>query len=692
MEISRDWKDGKTKDITFIVTKDCQLACKYCYLVGKKEGERMNWDVAREAIDYILSHERDVFFKKEGVVFNFIGGEPFLEIELIDKMCDYLKQQMYLRDHHWFNAYRFSITTNGINYNSPAVQRFIEKNRRHLSLTITIDGTKRKHDANRIWRHTGEGSYDHVVSQIPLWLKQFPDAATKVTISSPDLPYVCESVMHLFKLGIHRVMMNCVFENVWCEGDDRILESQLMELSDRILDEGYGEDYECTIFDREIGHPLDPGTENYNWCGAGRMLAIDAKGNLYPCTRFAKYSLRSKPPRSIGNLKDGIDKNLLRPYLALSRTIQSEKRCIECEMASGCAWCQGENYDSSSTGTIFHRSTAICKMHKARVRANNYFWRKHDKLFGICKKPKNRAFNLSNYSIDKRNDNLKEIYVFLSEDSPSICGYASGTERRLIDFDRLNETIHMACEGRLELSVVYPSWPLPEEYATLLGATQHRKIRSGYSEEKSDVAVVDGLLENRIHFPASNIIAVRTTVEEFCRSFDKLNLLIGTGKRVEVSFIDEELLVGEMVDVYRETLRDLARSAVEYMRSGINVDFNLLTDRLRLSEMNNCEAGWKWVAIMPDGKFYPCPAFYYARATGENEPGETTLSIKNGHLYNLDHAPECRGCSHFHCRRCVYQNWKSTKEINIPSFEYCSRRKIEEEASKYLFDLWKREE
>ena len=47
------------KTITFIVTKDCQLACKYCYLIGKNNKERMTWDVAKKAVDYILAHEDD---------------------------------------------------------------------------------------------------------------------------------------------------------------------------------------------------------------------------------------------------------------------------------------------------------------------------------------------------------------------------------------------------------------------------------------------------------------------------------------------------------------------------------------------------------------------------------------------------------------------------------------------------------
>ena len=80
------WQEGRAKSITFIVTKDCQLACKYCYLVGKNGGERMTWETARQAIDYLLGHEED--FREESVVWDFIGGEWFLEIELIDSIWD----------------------------------------------------------------------------------------------------------------------------------------------------------------------------------------------------------------------------------------------------------------------------------------------------------------------------------------------------------------------------------------------------------------------------------------------------------------------------------------------------------------------------------------------------------------------------------------------------------------------------
>lgn len=394
---STAWRGGIAKNITFIVTKDCQLACKYCYLVGKNSKERMAFDTAKRAIDYILTNR--TLFNEDAVVWDFIGGEPFLEIELIEKICDYIKTELYRTNHPWFNSYRFMFSTNGINYHEPKIQDFIQKNIQHLSIGITIDGTAKKHDLNRVYKNTEKGSYLDVVKNIPLWMEQFPNASTKVTISSPDIPYICESVLHLYSLGIHEVNINCVFEEVWQESDDMAFENQLLQLADNIIDNEYYKEYSCSFFSENIGKPQDPIWENQNWCGSGRMLAIDSKGLFYPCTRFAQYSLREKKAWVIGNVNDGVDQNKLRPFLTLNRCTQSKKECIDCEVASGCAWCQGENYDAAETPTAYQRATAICKMHKARVRANNYYWNKLYRkleLEGIAKEDMHKFIKKSN--------------------------------------------------------------------------------------------------------------------------------------------------------------------------------------------------------------------------------------------------------------------------------------------------------
>ncbi len=688
---SQEWKDGRTKDITFIVTKDCQLACKYCYLVGKNHNERMSMETAKAAVDYILDNANDTIFDFESVVFNFIGGEPFLEIDLIDWICDYLKMQMYLRKHRWFNSYRISITTNGINYDSAKVQEFIRKNIKHLSLTITIDGTRRKHDMNRIWKTSPDnsseekGSYDSVVKNIPLWLHQFPDAATKVTISSPDIPYVCESVLHLFSLGIHNVHINCVFENVWKDGDDVLLEEQMKLLADEICSRKMYEDYTCTLFDRSIGYPMDAGVDR-NWCGAGLMLAIDASGNFYPCTRFVKYSLREKPARIIGNIKDGINRNLLRPYYSLSRSIQSDKECIECEVASGCAWCQGENYDCSDSQTIFQRSTAICGMHKARVRANRYYWSKIDN----GAEPETPGAVNNRCTLDKTVESPETITVLLSSQSTEFCiSDNPGRESLLLPQNLLQKLIDKAICNNWNLQFVYPEADLPKEYLTAIDTIPHKNIVPSGSNVHGDATVFNGckeLLNTDLNCP---FIILRTTLSDFYGNAGCLKNVFHKMDRINIVFTDEPSFSENDEKPYSEALEKLAASIYEYWQEAGKIEINILTDRLGLSEMDNCNAGWKSVTLGPNGYYYVCPDFYYNNPYDTCGSLEKGLDIKNPLLYKLNHSPLCKECGAYHCQRCVFQNRQKTLEVNIPSYEQCRKTELELEATKKLYNLCK---
>jgi uncharacterized protein len=375
----KSWNEGIAKTITFIVTEECNLACKYCYLPGKNVKSKMSFEVAKQCIDYILSNDR--FFYEKSVIWEFTGGEPFLEIDLIDKICDYIKKETYRLNHRWFNDYRLSFSTNGLLYGTDKVQEFIRKNYHHLSIGISIDGTREKHDRQRI-KTDGSGSYDDIIKNVPLWLKQFPGGSTKATLSHECLPMIKDSVINIWSLGINSVFMNVVFEDVWKENDDRILEEQMKLLADHIIDNKLWSKYTCSLFTESIGKPISK-DENKNWCGSGKMLAIDYNGIFYPCNRFAEFSLNIHKSRTVGNYKDGINFNKLRPFLVLDRISQSSDECNNCEVGSGCSWCTGFNYDESESGTIYNRCTYICKMHKARVNATRYYEKRLNEAMGM---------------------------------------------------------------------------------------------------------------------------------------------------------------------------------------------------------------------------------------------------------------------------------------------------------------------
>ena len=285
----------------------------------------------------------------------------------------YSSTRAYELDHKWFTFFRVSISTNGILYSTEKVQKYIKKNAGKVSIGITIDGTKEKNDLQRVYPD-GSGTYEDIVKNVSLWKKQFPGATTKVTIGHDDLPYIKESIIHLWNLGLKEVPANVVFEDVWEEGDDIIFYNQLRELADYIIENNMWLEYNTSLFSQGIGYPLSEEELRKNSCGTGTMIAVDARGNLYPCIRFMDYSLNNEKGYVTGNIYDGINREKLRPFYALNVKNQSDEECINCDVASGCQWCTGYNYDESGDGTIFRRSKSICKLHKARVRANNYLW------------------------------------------------------------------------------------------------------------------------------------------------------------------------------------------------------------------------------------------------------------------------------------------------------------------------------
>ena len=44
------WRDGSAQSITFVVTEDCNLRCKYCYISHKSTDNKMSFETARKFI------------------------------------------------------------------------------------------------------------------------------------------------------------------------------------------------------------------------------------------------------------------------------------------------------------------------------------------------------------------------------------------------------------------------------------------------------------------------------------------------------------------------------------------------------------------------------------------------------------------------------------------------------------------
>ena len=77
-----------TRNITFQITDDCNLCCSYCYQINKGH-HKMPFEIAKTLIDELLYNDKLIenYVKSKnslGVILEFIGGEPLLEVDLID--------------------------------------------------------------------------------------------------------------------------------------------------------------------------------------------------------------------------------------------------------------------------------------------------------------------------------------------------------------------------------------------------------------------------------------------------------------------------------------------------------------------------------------------------------------------------------------------------------------------------------
>lgn len=667
------WGPANTQTITFVVTEDCNLRCKYCYITHKSTNNRMSYSVAKEFIDFILSSESPM--TADAVIIEFIGGEPFLEIELIDKISDYFKLRAYELNHPWYWNYRFNFSTNGITYGNPDVQRYISKNNGKLSIGITIDGTQEKHDLQRVYPNN-RGSYLDIAKNIPLYITQFCPG-TKVTFASDDLKYLKDSIVHLWSIGITEVSANVVFEDVWKEGDDFLFENQLKELADYIIKSKLYNDVYCSLFDDSIGGFLNKDDLEKTHCGAGKMIAVGPEGNLYPCIRYKDYSLNENPEWLIGK-RSMINMEMVRPFAVASNNLQLDEECLNCPVANGCGQCQGYSYDVSDGGTNYQKAKFICKMHMARVRANNYYFARLQHESGIYRQGMYKP--------------QRNLYILLSENFQTYCCYDnSNAEKGSIMKEKQLEDVLVFCEKNFYTPIlIHPSNDVIQIPKHIINSYNVSHIVSAKYFQKAielypnyDVlCVFDGEYFKGLHkieqldncilnICAKDIAGLSHCVSDLLKVSNRINVNI---LHVDASF---------NMEYYRKQLLDIEREVVTYWNvKKIRKEINCITDLSFIKEPDNCKAGDRSLVCSPDGRLHSCVGLYRSgslHSVGDIKNG--LLEVANSKLYKRAGSPICLHCDTYQCKNCIYINKSSTNEINVPPSFQCYKSHIEREVS-----------
>ena len=373
-----------------------------CYQINKKN-HVMDISTAKLFIDKLLTDEdnfvTDYFHKPlDGVILDFIGGGPFLQTKLINDICDYFYNKCFeLNKLNVLEKSKFSFSSNGVHYFEPEVQAYLNKYRDKISFSISIDGNKELHDKCRVFPD-GRGSYDIAMSAVKHWREHGGHMGSKMTLAPANIMYTFEATKSMIENGYTDIHMNCVFEKGWLPEHATIMYYELKKVADYVLDNDLEDKLNIDIFDDNKYIPL---TEENTECfcgGNGKMLAMDYKGDLYPCVRYMESCLDDNTPAVIiGNVYTGFMKNkseidIVKKIQALNRKNYSPKECYTCPINSGCANCIACDYMYNKDFTV--RTTFSCEMHKAAALANVYYWNKFYKK-------KNLEKYFQNYVPDK---------------------------------------------------------------------------------------------------------------------------------------------------------------------------------------------------------------------------------------------------------------------------------------------------
>lgn len=294
---------------------------------------------------------------------------------------------------------------------------------------------------------------------------------------------------------------------------------------------------------------------------------------------------------------------------------------------------------------------------------------------------------------------LQYLIIILDDTSVSFCQYDNKRkECHIISVDDLKKGILFAMKENLNIQFVYPEYELPQEYKDIINTIDHSNIVPSDCEEKilenADIVVLNGwddLEAGRCRDGKTYVL--RTDKARLFAKYQLLETITPLVARLNIVITDVETFVEEDFETYKNVLAALSEHIEKLYAKGKNPQLNILTDRMMLDKMNNCNAGWENITLAPDGKFYVCPAFYFASEKENFGLGKTRcsiggpgngLDIKNPQLYRLDHAPLCRKCDAYQCRRCVWLNRKTTYEVNTPSHEQCVMAHLERNASREL--------
>lgn len=368
--------DRKLAKITLQLTQNCNFRCKYCIYSEESSArqrshstERMSWEVAKKAVDFLWAHSVD----SKRVNVGFYGGEPLMEFQLIQRVVEYSEERFSGKE------LTFNITTNGTLLNDEMIHYFQAHD---ISLMISLDGPKEINDRNRVFADGG-GTYDAVMERITRLREIAPEYANRLQISmvmDPENDFDCINAIYLEGDALDRLNISPTIVDRDYDEDDvafseeyswkyeyqrflaimaywgRFPEDDVSPIAHRSVISGLSDNIkiEGSSSLHRIDAPSGP-------CVPGQLrLFVDVNGRGFPCERVSE----SSSAMCIGTLDKGFNKE--NAWRILNVGYLTETACKNCWCFRYCGMC-AKKADDGSNALSSEVKLSFCREAKSRA-------------------------------------------------------------------------------------------------------------------------------------------------------------------------------------------------------------------------------------------------------------------------------------------------------------------------------------
>jgi uncharacterized protein len=334
------------------LTLDCNMRCVYCF--KEKRHEQMPKRVAFDSVLWLLHASG----RSREVRVNFMGGEPLLAFELIQKLVPFAKR----RAAYHGKKIHFGATTN----NTLVTDEIVAFWRRWgMGFHCSIDGVPAVQSKNRPLVGGGASS-EQAERGIAKILAYRPGTTARATIAPETVGYISENYHYFRSLGFTNIAMVPSDASDWTDPTIAELARQFLQVAEFVMDEMRqgrfirvkGIDEYC---EGEF-HKKDQGFA----CGAGRGMAlIDVHGGIWPCHRWNKGD---HGKWRLGSIYDGYTDDARESLDVAKQSCSMHTDCASCDARRMCGGgCLAENLEE--TGDVYRPHPNKCKLTDALVHA-----------------------------------------------------------------------------------------------------------------------------------------------------------------------------------------------------------------------------------------------------------------------------------------------------------------------------------